>query len=245
MRLGLILTVLLLLSISAEAQTPSDTPPPPPLWTGNFSAGLALTNGNTDTKNVNLGFALVRDPKKISIIRLSGLYLRGDKQSVLIVNQTQFSVRDELALSPKLYAFSQGTYLKDTFKGIQNVYSGTAGLGYKLINNDSMLFAADTGLGGVWEHDIGQPRIGSGGYNAGERFSWKASKTTTVNQSISSLWKTNNWGDALHNFSASVAVSVSRHGEIKIEVLDTMKNHPQPGFKKNDTSMITAFVWKL
>jgi putative salt-induced outer membrane protein len=229
----------------AHAQTP---PPPAPMsvWSGNFGAGLAVTNGNTDTTNVNVSMALVRDPKKLSVLRVNGLYLRGDKQGVLIVNQTQFTIRDEINLSAKLFTFVQGNYVKDTFKGINNLYSPSVGLGYKFINTDAMLFEVDSGIGGVWESDIGRPRQATGAYNAGERFSWKVSPTATVTQSINSLWKTNDWADSLHNFTAALALSITTHSQVKIELLDSFKNRPpQPGLKKNDTALITALVWKF
>ena len=121
------------------------------------------------------------------MLRVNGLYLRGDKQSVLIVNQTHLTVRDEISLSTKLFTFAQGNYVKDTFKGIHNLFSPSAGLGSKFINPDAILFGVDTGIGGVWESDVGRSRVATGVYNAGERFSWKISPSATATQSVSSL----------------------------------------------------------
>src|SRR4051812_45062948 len=94
-----VFTVAVVMSLSTMAY--AQTPPPVPVWTGNFGAGLALTNGNTDTKSVNLALGLVRDPKKLSVLRVNGLYLRGDSQGVVIVNQTQFLIRDEINISTR------------------------------------------------------------------------------------------------------------------------------------------------
>src|SRR5437868_5223342 len=41
----------------AYSQAPQPTAPPP-VWTGNVGAGLALTNGNTDTKNINISMGI-------------------------------------------------------------------------------------------------------------------------------------------------------------------------------------------
>src|SRR6476659_7541701 len=45
-------------SIAAQAaqapQTSQAPQTPPPVWTGSVGAGLALTSGNTETKNINL-----------------------------------------------------------------------------------------------------------------------------------------------------------------------------------------------
>src|SRR2546425_3355404 len=145
----LAIAAVLLVCIPAHAQAPQATTPPapPPVWTGNFGAGLALTNGNTDTKNINLSLGLVRDPKKRSVLRVNGLYLRGEKESELIVNQTQFTIRDEINISTRTFVFGQAVYVKDTFKGIRNLFSPTVGIGYKLINTDATLLSIDTGVG--------------------------------------------------------------------------------------------------
>src|SRR5438552_2705454 len=83
------------------------------------------TNSNTDTKNINISMGIVRDPKTRSVLRVNGLYLRGEKESELIVNQTQFTIRDEINISPRTFVFAQGNYVRDTFKGIRNLFSPT------------------------------------------------------------------------------------------------------------------------
>jgi hypothetical protein len=99
--------------------------------------------------------------------------------------------------------------------------------------------------GGVWESDIGRPHVETGACNAGERFSFKITPTTTLTQTLASLWKMNDWADSLHNFTAGVNVSITAHSEVKLELLDSFKNRPLPPLKKNDTSLITALVWKF
>src|SRR5262249_30223011 len=55
--------VLLWLSAPALGQTPTAPPPPPKIWTLSASAGLAFTQGNTDTSSVNLGYNIAYDPQ--------------------------------------------------------------------------------------------------------------------------------------------------------------------------------------
>jgi putative salt-induced outer membrane protein YdiY len=214
-----------------------------------------MTNGNSDTKNINLSLALVRDAKARSVFRFNGLYLRGDKEGALIINQTALTGRDEINLSTRTFAFAQGAFLKDTFKNINYLFSPTAGIGYKLINTDNQLLAIDNGVGAVWERDFTRDSFGnrtsldtkaSGAYNVGERFAWKVSNAATVTQSLGNLWKTNDWGDSLHNFSAGIAASVTQRTQLKLEFLDTYKKKPALGTaKKNDTTLITSLVVKF
>ena len=42
------------------AQTPAPAPPPPG-WTGSASAGLALTQGNSDTSTINAAYDVKRE----------------------------------------------------------------------------------------------------------------------------------------------------------------------------------------
>ncbi len=224
-------------------------------WTTEIGAGLAMTNGNSDTKNVNVSLNLVRDAKARSVFRFNGLYLRGDKDGALIINQTAFTGRDEINLTTRTFVFAQAAFLKDTFKNINYLFSPTGGIGYKLINTDTQLLAIDNGVGGVWERDFAQDSFGnrvpqdtkgSGAYNASERFAWKMSNSTTVTQSLGNLWKTSDWGDSLHNFSAGIAASVTQRTQLKLEFLDTYKKKRAFGTpKKNDTTVITSLVVKF
>jgi len=241
------LSVLLFSTLNAQGQQTT--------WATEIGAGLAMTNGNSDTKNVNLSLGIVRDPKTRSIFRFNGLYLHGDKDGTLTINQTSFVGRDEVTLSTRTFVFFQGAFLKDTFKNINYLFSPTAGVGYKLITTDAQLLTIDTGLGGVWERDFNTDLAGnrvlqdtkaSGAYNIGERFAWKVSTVATVSQSFTSLWKTNDWGDSLHNFSAGVAAAITPRTQVKVEFLDTYKNKPALGTPhKGDTTLITSLVMKF
>src|SRR5437016_4313814 len=133
---GLILACSTLSPICAQSQTPAAIPP---VWSGDFGAGLAITNGNTDTRNFNASFGFVRDPKTRSVFRTNGLYLRGDSSDKIIANQMAFVLRDEINLSAKTFLFGQGIYARDKFKGIRYLFSPTAGIGYKFINTDVTL----------------------------------------------------------------------------------------------------------
>ena len=81
---------------TAVAQAPAA---PAPLYTGNFGGGLAMTNGNTDTRNINLTGAIVRDSKTSNVIKGIGSYLRGTQSDVLNLDRTSINIRDEYTIS--------------------------------------------------------------------------------------------------------------------------------------------------
>src|SRR5688572_18229026 len=251
MRSSVILTacVATLLAASvAEAQAQQPAPPPAPptsIYTGSFGGGFALTGGNTETKNFNVSFKLVRDPKTKSVVKVDALYLRGSQNEVLNLHRSSAKIRYEYNLTNRVFLFGEFGYLRDEFKAIDYVIAPIGGIGYKLITNDRTLLAVSVGAGGFFEKNPGVPVKKSGSLNAGQEFSHKLTDTSTVYQSVSTLWKTNDFGDSLTNFKAGIATTIYKNLELKVEFLDSYKTKPpNPTIKKNDTAFLTTFLLK-
>ena len=66
----------------AFAQVPAG---PPPTWTGSAGGGIAVAGGNNDTMNFNVGFDVTRTPMARNVIKMTGLYLRGDQNDEAVV----------------------------------------------------------------------------------------------------------------------------------------------------------------
>src|SRR5205814_3961223 len=112
-----------------------------PVYTGSFGGGLALTDGNSDTRNFNLAFALVRDPKTRNVVKVNALYLRGSQNKVLSLDRAALVLRDEYKLSGRTYVFGQTDYLRDQFKDIRYLIAPVGGIGYKLVDSDATKLA--------------------------------------------------------------------------------------------------------
>jgi putative salt-induced outer membrane protein len=216
------------------------------VYTGSFGGGFALTGGNSDTKNFNLTFDLVRDPKTRNVIKANASYLRGTQTDVLSLDRTAFNVRDEYALTSRLYTFGQIDYLRDRFKQIIFYWAPTGGLGYKLVNSDRTLLTIDGGGGGFFEKNPGLETTRSGSVTAGQRLNYKLSSTATLTQSVNNAWKTKDFGDYLTNFSVGMTSTIVRRVDIKLEFIDSYKRKPpNPTVKRNDTAFVTAFIMKF
>src|SRR5262245_5988713 len=166
----LLLSSLLTLLIRATpAAAQAAAPAPPKIWTIAASAGLALTNGNTDTSTVNLAYDIVYDPKTGNVVKSDALYLRGETEGTLTADRLGLNVRDEYSLNPRTFVFGQNLYLRDEFKSIDYLLAPTAGLGYKLLDTEQTRFAVDGGLGGIWEKNPGRDVQTSGAVTLGEK----------------------------------------------------------------------------
>jgi putative salt-induced outer membrane protein len=240
---GIILFLTTASSIAfAQTQTPE---PPPHVYTGNFGGGLAITNGNTDTRNFNLTGALTRDPKTKSIIKTTGSYLRGTTGDLLSVDRTAINLRHEYSLSKQTFLFDQLDYVRDQFKEIIFFWAPTAGIGYKFINTDATQFILDGGGGGVLEKNPGLNSKKSGSVTGDERFQRKLSSVATFTEGLSAISKTNDFGDYLSTFTTGITTTISGNIQLKLEFVDSYKNKPpNVGVKKNDTAFVTTVVVK-
>src|SRR3954471_16316552 len=111
-------TLFAILLISTAVNVLAADPPPVKPWTSSLGAGLAITSGNTDTKNYNFAFATKYDPKTRLVFKADALYLRGDSNGVTQVDKTTADAREEYAVSDRVFAFAEVSYLRDPFKDV-------------------------------------------------------------------------------------------------------------------------------
>src|SRR3954449_2847950 len=135
-----------LLTVIAATTFAADPPPAKP-WASSIGAGLAITSGNTDTKNYNLAFATKYDPKTKFVFKADALYLRGDSNGETQVDKAAADARGEYSLSDRTFAFAEVSYLRDPFKGVNYLVAPLAGGGYRVIRSDTRNLTVDAALG--------------------------------------------------------------------------------------------------
>jgi putative salt-induced outer membrane protein YdiY len=196
--------------------------------------------------NYTLAFDVTRDPKTRNVMKWTGLYLRGEQQSEVIVNRTSLGYRDEYTLSGRTFVFGQLDYLRDTFKLIDYLVAPTGGVGYEVVDTEVTKFSADAGAGLVWEKNPGVDVHTSAAVTAGESLTHQLTPTATLKHAATALWKADAFGDGLYTFSAGVGTSISPRLQLSVDLLDTFKNRPPTAAtKKNDVALVTALTAKF
>lgn len=239
--------ILLGLALITARSTWAQAPPPdapPKIWTATASAGLALTNGNSDTSTVNAGYELVYDPQTRNVVKSDGLYLRSRTDGELIADRILLNGRDEFEINPRLYSFGQLRYLRDQFKEIDYLIAPTGGLGYRLIDLPGTKLSVDGGLGGVWEKNPGFEVDASGAVMAGQKLLHALSATTTLTETVSALYKMDDFEDALYTFDISLAAAINSRTALKVQFLDVYKNKVLAGLEKTDIAIVIGVVFK-
>jgi putative salt-induced outer membrane protein YdiY len=224
---------------------PAPPPPPPPGWTGSFGAGLALTQGNSDTSTVNVAYDVKRDTGSKFLFRSAGLFIRGESEGELTTNRLAFDGRVDRKLNDRTSLFGQVQYLRDEFKEIDYLVSPTVGIAQQLVKNDRAELGVDAGVGMVWEQNPGRELKTDGAVVAGENFKYKLSKTSEFTQKFSALWKMDDFEDGLYIFGVGLAANVTAQTQLKFELLETFKNRPpSDDVKKSDVAILLSFVYK-
>jgi putative salt-induced outer membrane protein YdiY len=234
----------LLLSTAAAGAQPAQAPETKP-WRLTFGAGLALTSGNKDTSTYNASYAVTYTPHERRTFKSDALLLRGRTDGELSNERFGLNVREEFRVNDRVFVFGQNQYLRDPFKRIQYMVAPTGGVGLTTARSERTTFTIDIGAGGVWEKNPYSDIRSSGAVTLGQKLSHVVSSTTTLTQSVSGLWKTEDFADAYYQFGAALSIGINSRVQLKIEVLDTYSNRPTGNrVVKNDISTVFAVVFK-
>ena len=238
-----VLICLILPTSLAIAQT-APTPAPRP-WRLNFGAGLALTNGNKDTSTYNASYNIIYTPHPRRTFKSDALLLRGTTDGELSNERFGLNLREEYRVGDRIFVFGQNQYQRDRFKRIQYLVAPTGGVGVTAVKTDRTTLTIDAGAGGVWEKNPYVDVRASGAVTFGQKWTQSVSHTTTLTQSVSGLWKTEDLADSSYQFSIALAVGINARVQLKIEALDNYSNKPtDTRVEKNDISTLFAVVFK-
>lgn len=213
---------------------------------GKLAAGFNFTSGNSSTKSFNVAVAMTYDPQTKNVFKAEAFYLRNVEDGASTVDRTTAHLRDEHSLGPRWFAFGDGQFLRDRFKGIDSLVSTTAGVGVRLIKTSGRELTADLGAGVVLEKDQDQDRTSSGALRAGESYNWKISKSASFTQNAFAIWKTNDFADTYYHVDVALGTEVAEHLELKVALIDEYKRKPpDPAIQSNDVAGIIQLEVKF
>jgi putative salt-induced outer membrane protein YdiY len=239
-----ILFLVIAIAVSAVAFAQDTTPAKP--WTSSVGAGLAITSGNTDTKNYNASFSTKYDPKTRLTFKADALFLRGSSDGKTQVDKAAASAREEYSLSDRAFTFAEVSYLRDPFKDIQYFIAPVAGGGYRVIKSDTRNLTVDGAAGLQVESNPGIGRTSSGAIKAGEDFDWKFSPTSKVTQKFAAITKTRDVGDALYHFDVGLVSTLVNRLELKVAYVYDYKARPTSAtVEKGDSALFAALLFKF
>jgi putative salt-induced outer membrane protein len=128
------------------SKKPSPPPPPMGVWTGKGQAGFLDSHGNSDAKSANaaLDMSYLQDAWKHAF-HFDLLY--GQSAGITSAERYDGLWQSSYNFTSNLYTFGALRYEHDLFDGFQYQASGTAGVGYKLFDSDTIKLSTQLGAG--------------------------------------------------------------------------------------------------
>lgn len=253
-RLVSILFLLILTAGSALAQTPppcpcpEPPPPPDPLWFGKVNFSFLSTSGNTDTTSIG-GAAEVNYNPKPWLFTLKGAYLYSATDGETTAQSTTVSLRASRDLTDRIDVFAGGGYLRNTFSGIDSLYSIDAGAGYKLFKGPTQFLRVEGGFGWTNEKDIiddiVQPSRSYANARAALAYKWQFTKTAAFTNDFSYLLDLDDTQNYFITNKAAITADISKVFALQASWTVLWRNQPVEGFGHTDTATAVGIVAKF
>ena len=219
-------------------------PPPPPDWSISLGGGLSLTRGNDEASSYNLLANVVHDPHRKNIVRFEALYLRTSQEGLDPIARTTAKLRDEYTVNGRMFLFGELGYFRDLGKDVEYLISPMVGAGYRFVDRETLLVAADAGVGAAFEKLADIDGTSNFAVQASERVEWKATPIVKVLQKGAALWKADDFGDAYYHGELGLAATLAKRLELKMALVDDYKTRPPADLEKNDISFVASLVFK-
>lgn len=199
-----------------------------PGWYEQAELTLVLTGGNTQSNALGLNNRLERlFPSSRLILDAGGLRIEsGTRERTAVGTPEDFAVAEDTEtettaenyfatlrfdreLSERSYAYGSGGWVRNRFAGVDNRWTGAAGIGYRLVDSERTSWTADLGATVTSE----DPIVGETDSFAGLRLTWDLGHRLTETTRFTSVLvvdeNLSETEDLRASFDNAIAVDIS------------------------------------
>jgi putative salt-induced outer membrane protein len=232
---------------------PEPPPPPAPLWFGKVNFSFLSTSGNTDTTSIG-GAAEVNYNPKPWLFTLKGAYLYSQTDGIVTAESAAASMRGNYDITPRFYAYAGAGYLRNTFSGIDYLWSIDGGAGYKLFDGPAHFLRAEAGPGWSTERDIitiDVPPVPAfdtfvtrnyANIRAALYYKWQFTKNASFTNDFSYLLDLDDTQNYFITDKAAITADISKIFALQASWTLLWRNKPVPGFGHTDTATAVGIV---
>jgi putative salt-induced outer membrane protein len=210
-------------------------------WTGKGEAGIAIANGNSDTKTANAKIGLV---KKVdaweTLAGVAGLYIKS--AGVTTAKRWELSGQTRYSFAPNTYWYGGARYEKDKFSGFDHQGIISSGVGRKFIDNDTTKFSGQVGLGYKFSETVFGVKDSSIAGVGNLDYDHKLNAQTAVFDHFSTEVAS---GNTFFQNDIGVAVKMSANMALSLAYGIRHNTDPPRGFKKTDTLTTFNLVYEI
>ena len=213
-----------------------------------FTAGLALTDGNSETMQINSALITEGEKERLGSLRagLEGNYgeskVDGVKETT--VENARLFANVKKTITRRTFAFLDGSLLYDDIAQID--YRGVIapGVGVYLIKNAQTALFVEAAPAYVWEKVVDETDDYPA-FRFAERIEHEFSPVTRVWQSMEYLPKADDFKDYLLNSELGAEAALNSRMKLRIVLQNKYDSTPGDDLKKNDLALIAGISLAL
>jgi putative salt-induced outer membrane protein YdiY len=240
------MTLLSAASTPAHAQAPAGQPPPPP---PRFEASGQFTflnaTGNSDVRSIGAGGDFTSRPDPW-IYNGKILFAETADEGELTARTFVGLFRGSRALNPRLSAYGQYDFLRDTFSGIEQRHIEEGGVAYLVVDRPRQRLRVDGGVGYLYEaRPEPEDHFDSATASTGALYKFTFSPTSDFTfepRAILPFAESAGW-----KYEQLATLNAALNTIFSLKVTHTIRYSGQPPatFKKTDTIGAVSIVAKI
>ncbi len=208
-----------------------------------LAAGIAGTDGNTDTKQGSLNFLSLRKAAD-SECKFGVDYFYGEVGGDATNNNIKVFTGYRRNVNERLYGYFDLSYFYDEIGDIDYRITASPGLGYFLLKDAVQSFAVETGPSYIWEK-VGGVEDDYPAVRFFEKYERKLSDTAKVWESVEYLPRIDDFNDYLLNAEIGVEAAMNSSLSLRLVLVDKYDSTPAPEKKENDVTVTGSLVYKI
>jgi putative salt-induced outer membrane protein len=212
-------------------------------WKSGINLGFALTRGNSETKNLSLGFLATRQTLNDKLgLYANSVYASNDAPGAIpstTANTAGGGLRYDHDISKRLFGFVQADFFSDALQGLnlRSVLGG--GAGYHVIKNEETTLDFLGGLNYTHESYTTLSR-NLPALTLGEEFTHKLGKSTLLNERLMLYPDLNSASDFRGTFDFGTVTKINKWLGWQNTISDVYVTNPPVGKRQNDLILTTG-----
>jgi putative salt-induced outer membrane protein YdiY len=232
---GLAFTVPLALADSDSA--------PPKIWSGSVEMGYVSTTGNTNTSNIK-GHADLKREKDQWRYEAQADALNTEEDDKRSAEKYFLSNKLDYTFAPNTYTFGYASYENDRFSGYDWQAVVAAGVGYRLLDTDTMTWDVEAGPGYRYSK-VSENTEGAGDEKEAiarlsTKYQWKLSDTAVFQEELSvESGSSNTVTRSITSLKTNIV------GQLAMKLSYTVKHNTNvpPDTRRSDTETAVTLVY--
>ncbi len=225
-------------------------------WAGGVNVGFAITGGNSETKNLNIGFNAVRTGSHDKLLLYTNtIYATTDKPtSLTTANSTGGGARYDHDFAGRAFGFGSADFFTNALQDLDLRYILGGGFGIHVIKNAATTLDVLAGLNYTHERFSGVPNPlppplvysyneSLAALTLGETFTHKMGKGTVVTQSFLLYPDLSNTGQFRGTLNLGTVTKLNKWLGWQNSLVDNFDTNPpaaSPRIERNDVQFATG-----